>query len=390
MGGSTENDEAMKWFLNRANGGDVLVLMVTGGDGYNDYMYSQLGVEINSVETIVFNNKSASSEEYIHNKINQAEAVWIAGGDQWTYITYWRRNAIANLINDAIINRNIVIGGTSAGMAIMGKYYFSAANGTVTSTEAMNNPYAENVTIDSVEFIRNSFLNNVITDTHFDNPNRKGRVTTFMARALTDDAFPLKGIACDEYTSVCIEPDGISKVFGNYPVSDDNAYFIQPNCELSDYNPEKCLSNSPLTWNYSGEAVKVYKVKGTLNGENTFNLNDWKTGRGGEWKNWYVVDGKFAEVSNDQIQCWPLSVDNKSNLSDNLNIFPNPTDNKLNISSNENILKIEIYNLQGTLQKKLIDNKKFIETSIEDLQMGIYIIRIITQNNEFINKLIKD
>ena len=45
------------------------------------------------------------------------------------------------LINQAISERNIVIGGTSAGMAIMGEYYFTAQNGTVTSSEALSNPY---------------------------------------------------------------------------------------------------------------------------------------------------------------------------------------------------------------------------------------------------------
>ena len=44
-------------------------------------MYSGLGVSVNSVETIVFNS-SASSEAYIHQKIQQAEAIWFAGGDQ--------------------------------------------------------------------------------------------------------------------------------------------------------------------------------------------------------------------------------------------------------------------------------------------------------------------
>ena len=55
MGGATEDDNAMKWFLQRANGGDVLVLK-TGSNGYNAYFYSELGIPLNSVETIVCNN----------------------------------------------------------------------------------------------------------------------------------------------------------------------------------------------------------------------------------------------------------------------------------------------------------------------------------------------
>ena len=80
MGGSTENDEAMRWFLRSANGGDVLVLRASGSDGYNEYLYSELGVPVNSVETVVFKDGSASREAYIHDKIENAEAIWIAGG----------------------------------------------------------------------------------------------------------------------------------------------------------------------------------------------------------------------------------------------------------------------------------------------------------------------
>ena len=126
MGGATEEDEAMKWFLERAEGGDVLVLRTSGSDGYNDYMYSGLGVTINSVETIVFNSPSAANDPYIHQRIMEAEAIWFAGGDQWNYVFYWRSTPIDSLINDGLTNRNIVIGGTSAGMAIMGSSYFLA------------------------------------------------------------------------------------------------------------------------------------------------------------------------------------------------------------------------------------------------------------------------
>ena len=136
MGGATEDDNAMQWFLQRANGGDVLVLRATGSNGYNNYFFSGLGVSVNSVETIVCHSAAASNEQYILSRINQAEAIWFAGGNQWTYIDYWRGTPLNAAINAAILNRNIVIGGTSAGMAIQGEYYFSAQNGTITSDEA--------------------------------------------------------------------------------------------------------------------------------------------------------------------------------------------------------------------------------------------------------------
>jgi cyanophycinase-like exopeptidase len=290
MGGATEDDDAMKWFLQRANGGDVLVLRASGSDGYNDYFYSDLGIVVNSVETIVCNNATVANETYIHDKIAKAEAIWFAGGDQWDYISYWRGTKIDSLINDGIQNRNIVIGGTSAGMAILGKYYYSAENGTITSAEAISNPYRSDATIDSATFLKNEYLTNVITDTHYDSPDRKGRQVTFLARILTDYQTVGKGIACDEYTAVCIDENGIARVYGdaNY---DDFAYFIQPNCELADYSPENCTANNQLQWNRNSEALKVYKIGGNSTGSKTFDLNDWKTGVGGDWQHWSIDGG---------------------------------------------------------------------------------------------------
>ena len=126
MGGAAEDDNAMKWFLERANGGDVLVIRASGSDGYNNYLYNDLGTEVNSVETIVFNTPLGSNSSYIHEKIQKAEAIWIAGGDQWDYVNYWRGTPVDSLINIAISERNITIGGTSAGMAVLGGAYFSA------------------------------------------------------------------------------------------------------------------------------------------------------------------------------------------------------------------------------------------------------------------------
>ncbi len=303
MGGASEDDNAMKWFLEKANGGDILVLRTSGSDGYNNYMYNSLGVNVNSVETIVCNNAAASDETYIHERIQKAEAIWFAGGNQWTYISYWRNTPIDSLINLAIAERNIVIGGTSAGMAIMGDYYFSAQNGTISSTNALQDPFNSSLTVDSAAFINNNILQNIITDTHFDNPDRKGRLTAFLSRIYNDFSAKGKAIACDEYTAVCIEDNGLAKVFGGYPQYDDFAYFVEMNCEIPDPSPETCISGTPLTWSYNNEALKVYKIAGTNNGGNTFNLNNWQNNTGGTWLNWSSNQGVFSENIGSQPNC---------------------------------------------------------------------------------------
>ena len=63
MGGASENDEAMKWLLQKANGGDVVVLRSSGGNGYNNYLYSELGISDNSVETLVITSVATELTE---------------------------------------------------------------------------------------------------------------------------------------------------------------------------------------------------------------------------------------------------------------------------------------------------------------------------------------
>ena len=393
MGGASEDDNAMTWFLQQANKGDILVLRASGSDGYNNYMYSELGVIVNSVETIVFNNSSASNELYIHQKIQQAEAIWFAGGDQWNYVSYWRNSSIDSLINIAIKDRNIVIGGTSAGMAIQGSFYFSAQNGTVTSTTALSNPFDNNICVDSTLFISNQYLSNVITDTHYDDPERKGRHVVFLSRILVDYGIKARGIACDEYTAVCIDTNGIAKVFGDYPNYDDNAYFIQLNCELTSNHPENCSHGNPLDWNLGNAAIKVYSAKGNNFGTNTFNLNDWISGNGGIWENWYVVDGVLNEQVGNQPHCQILYSE-KINESKFFSLYPNPTSNKLNIqfSENQSSVCLELYDIYGKIVKKHKLNH-LTSNSIETLNIGnflngTYILRIKTNNSQETHRVI--
>jgi cyanophycinase-like exopeptidase len=394
MGGATDNDNAMKWFLQRANGGDILVLRTSGSNGYNSYLYSGLGISVNSVETIVCHNASASSEPYILQKIQKAEAIWFAGGNQWDYISYWRGTPIDNAINQAIQQRNIVIGGTSAGMAIQGKYYFTAQNGTVTSANALANPFNTQVTVDSTPFINNSFLNNTITDTHFDNPNRKGRLVTFLARIHYNNGEFAKAIACDEYTAVCIDTNGTARVFGDFPSYDDNAYFIQSNCELPLMSPENCSPGSPLTWNLGGLALKVYQIKGDNVGSKTFNLNTWQTGTGGSWYNWSVSNGVFSEQAGTPINCVPLSQQNIFEDSA-IKVFPVPTSGKITISFNkinyfEN--KVSLYNNLGQRVDVVTSfSDDGITADLSGLNNGIYFIKIEGRTGEiYYGKIIKN
>ena len=359
MGGATESDEAMRWFLQQATGGDVVVIRSSGSNGYNNYLYTDLGVSVNSVESIVITSNEAANDSYVIRRIREADALWIAGGNQANYVNFWKNSPIRAAINDLIMNKKAVVGGTSAGMAVLGGAYFSALNGSVTSSEALTDPYNSYMTIGYGDFINYPLLKNVICDTHFNNPDRKGRLVSFMAKLVKDQivARPL-GIACEEYVAVCVDSSGVGRVFGRVGRS---AYFVQPNCELATNTPENCASGQLLTWNRNGEALKVYVAAANTEGSATFNLKNWRTATGGVWQNWAASNGVFLTPTAAQTlpNCpttgaveWP---------SPTLNVFPNPTSGVINLANIDGLKEtttLEIYDVNGAMvQRKSLSNK---------------------------------
>lgn len=281
MGGGTDVDAAINWFLQRAAGGDVVVIRSSGADGYNTYMYNM--VPVNSVETIIIDSRTKAALTSVTDKIRNAEALFIAGGDQWNYVNYWKNTPVEDAINYLINTKGVTVGGTSAGLAILGSAYYSAQTGSVTSDQALSNPYNRYVTLGAGDFITSSFLSNTITDSHYSQRTRQGRHLAFMARLMKDYGYSttVKGIGIDEQTAVCIDAAGVGKVYGI-----NNAYFLR-NTGLG---AETCVSGSPLTWNRSAQAVSAYRIAGSSTGNGSFNATNW-TLSGGTASYYYVNNG---------------------------------------------------------------------------------------------------
>jgi cyanophycinase len=259
MGGSTDVDDAFVWMINKSGGGDFVVIRATGTDAYNPYIY-ELGT-VNSVETIIIKNLAAASDPFVVEKIRNAEALFIAGGDQNNYVTLWRGTPVEDAIHH-LVTRNVPIGGTSAGLAVMGEFLFSAANGTIYSDTALSNPFNRKVALDR-DFLVLPNMGGIITDSHFAARDRMGRLITFLARIVQDGWAPsAKGLGIDERTAIAVEANGTATVLGS-----GAAYFLQ-----TPGAPEVCQPKTELTY-YN---LSVYRVSGSA----TFNFSTW-TGSGG-------------------------------------------------------------------------------------------------------------
>ena len=242
-GGSTDVDEAMRWFLQKSGGGDIVIIRASGGAGYNDYLFKLFPV--NSVETLLINSREEAMLPETANTLAHAEAIFIAGGDQWNYVNYWSNTPVQTALNEAIKSRKIPVGGTSAGLAVLGQFVFDAKMDGITSAEALNDLQSPKISI-SKNFVEIDLLKNTITDSHYSQRTRMARHIAFLAKIQTQYGTKAKGIGIDEKTALALEPDGSAKAFGSAAI-----YFLQLNSK------KKNVSINPSAAVYAVAASKV-------------------------------------------------------------------------------------------------------------------------------------
>jgi cyanophycinase len=279
MGGGTDQDAAFKFLCDKSGGGDFLILTASADKDYDDYNpYIQKLCHQNSVATISIPNSEAANDPFVAATIRKAEALFITGGDQAKYVTYWKPSPMRDAMQE-LIRRGVPLGGTSAGLAIMGEFDFAALHDTAYSEQSLKNPYNEGVTIDH-NFLAIPHLDNIITDTHFKKRDRLGRTLAFMARILQDGmSQQIRAIGVDEKSVVLLEADGAMTVVG----SGTGAYFYRPTAP-----PETCEPKTPLTF----RGIEVYHVP--TGGK--FNLVSW-TGEQGSAYTLNVEAGVIQSTS---------------------------------------------------------------------------------------------
>jgi cyanophycinase-like exopeptidase len=296
-GEKSGEDSATRWFLKRANRGDYLVLRCGGIGSQAAWVCDYYRDFVSSAAELSIDSRAAANHPKVIQYIRDADALFIAGGNQNQYEDYWEGSAVEDAINYLINHKKVPIAGTSAGMAILGDYYYAPAHEGVLSSEILNNPFHHNTKdIYRSDFMQVPMLKNVITDTHLDRideehpETRYGRLFGFMARIVHDknNQLPVFGIGLEEGAFVAIDEKGIAQVFGNGTTQGQDAYFLQTNGAV----PEQIKQDLPLIWHHNGQAVKVYKISGTPAGSGSFDLNNWSTASGGTWEYWFTTGGE--------------------------------------------------------------------------------------------------
>ncbi len=216
----------LDWFYDRANGGDVVILSVRSGLGYaQELARIPAAIRPNSITVLSFDYyahidpglpanvqadmtaanaaaRAAANSAYVWNVLNDAEGVFITGGDQLAYIEAWKGTQVDTVIQNRLLLNQLVVAGTSAGLHILGQYDYSAPEEErLTSPEALQNANGPKIAL-STELLNNiAPLANVITDSHFSARDRMGRLVAFLAKIGSGNP---RGLAVNEGAGIAL------------------------------------------------------------------------------------------------------------------------------------------------------------------------------------------
>ena len=310
MGGGPDVDEAFRWMISRAGvrpgtGGRFVVLQASARDTYGPYILSSdasLATNsppvdgwvggayqgLSSVEALNVPSVGAANDPFVNQVVARADVIFITGGDQSNYIQYWKGTALERTLNAALA-RNVPVGGTSAGMAVLGQFDFTAARGTVTSSQALADPFNKFMTFDpaplsvSGGFLTPTPLQGMLLDTHLDSRDRMGRLMTFVARLVAPNGSTgcpggvmpaggvsgARGIGVDVEAALLVQGNGAyqpvtaRRVTNVSTTSESAVYFVRPL-----QGPSVCADGQPLT-------MRNVEVRKLGDSSTVFNLSEW-------------------------------------------------------------------------------------------------------------------
>ncbi len=229
VGGGGENynswsDMPYQWFVDQADSGIIINIDVDDADSWYRGYFISFGADDGS-KALRIENKSIANDSLTYKMLIQANGIFIEGGDQWDYVSTWKNTLVEEAIKKVFADGG-VIGGTSAGLAILGEVYFDAKFGGSYPDDAAVNCRNTDIHLDN-EFL--DLMPGILTDSHFHQRGRIGRLIPMLAKWKTDRGEDLTGIGIDEKTALCIDENNYGKVFGKASVT-----IVKPT-EMSDY-----------------------------------------------------------------------------------------------------------------------------------------------------------
>jgi len=179
-----------------------------------------MGVEV-SFYNVEVDSRSRANDSMVVAPVAEADVVFIRGGDQWEYVTWWGDTLLEEHIRD-LWEAGGAIAGTSAGAMSLSSLTYASGQDMI-STDVLYDSHSSYLDDrDGGSGIHTDFLpflGNAVVDTHYTWRGRMGRLLGIHAKAIDDGADDdLLGIGIEEASGLIIE-GGEGRVVGHGAVS---------------------------------------------------------------------------------------------------------------------------------------------------------------------------
>jgi len=204
------SDAPYTWALDQSQNRKVAVIYYSTSTSWIPEYFMDLGAS--DTARFDIDNLTLANAQATYDSLMNYDVFFIKGGNQWDYYSTWENTKVEDAITDKF-NQGGVIMGTSAGMAILSEYIFTAENGSVYPDEGLEDYNNPNITIE------NDFLNifpNYIFDTHFVERGRLGRLLAFVKNI---QIINVHGLGVDDRTAICINNSNIGTVMGSASIT---------------------------------------------------------------------------------------------------------------------------------------------------------------------------
>ena len=224
VGGGLQDLTILQHFAQLAGGNDapIIVIPTAGGDNQYDQnwpglnQFKQAGLT-NLTLIHTYDRRKADTDEFAA-PIREAQGVWFTGGRQWRLADSYLDTKVHEALIE-LLERDGVIGGSSAGATILGSYL---ARGDTSSNTIMMGDHEEGI----------DFIHNVAIDQHLLRRNRQ-----FDLLEVIEAKPELLGIGIDEDTAIVVRDNQFEVIGESYVViydaermidSGGQFYFLEP------------------------------------------------------------------------------------------------------------------------------------------------------------------
>jgi len=212
-GGALRDKAVFDQFIELAGGADALIVVIPTAGGYEVTEERIQGIirswkrrGANNVKVLHTTDPKESDTEAFAGIIDEAGGVWFPGGRQWRLADSYLNTMVHTKLT-ALLNRDGVIGGSSAGATIQGSYL---ARGDTKTNTIMVGDHEEGL----------GFVKNIAIDQHTLARNRQFDMFDIL------DVYPeLLGLAIDENTAILVSGDQFEVIGQHYVLIYDGTFW---------------------------------------------------------------------------------------------------------------------------------------------------------------------